>query len=61
MTMHTMIDRARPGQTPHRRTHAGKSQRGRLHRNLQAHAKPARISPVLSREEFRSAVLEVLG
>lgn len=61
MITDTMIDRVRPGRFPLRHGSAGPVARVRHHRVLPGQAKPARKSPVLSREEFRQAVIEVLG
>jgi hypothetical protein len=61
MTIDTMIDRVWPGLFPRRHGPAGPAMRVRRHRVLPGHAKPARSSPVLSREETRAAVIEVLG
>jgi hypothetical protein len=61
MTIDTMFDRVWPGLLPRRRGPAGPAMRSRRHRVLPGQAKPARNSPVLSREETRQAVIEVLG
>jgi hypothetical protein len=46
---------------PRRHGLAGPALRFRHHRVLPGQAKPARNSPILSREETRAAVIEVLG
>jgi hypothetical protein len=61
MTINTMLDRVWPGLFPRRRGPAAPAMRDRRHRVLPGHAKPARNSPILSREETRRAVIEVLG
>jgi hypothetical protein len=61
MTINTMIDHVWPGMFPRRHGPAGPAMRARRHRVLPGQAKPARNSPVLSREEIRQAVIEVLG
>lgn len=61
MIIDTMIDRVWPGMFPRRRGPAGPAMRDRRHRVLPGQAKPARKSPILSREETRAAVIEVLG
>ncbi len=61
MIIDTMLDRVWPGFLPRRHGPAGPAMRTRRHRVLPGQAKPARSSPILSREETRQAVIEVLG
>jgi len=61
MTINIMLDRVWPGLFPRRHGPAGPAMRVRCHRALPGQAKPARNSPILSREETRRAVIEVLG
>jgi hypothetical protein len=61
MTINTMLDRVWPGLLPRCHGLAGPAMLDRRHRVLPGQAKPARNSPILSREETRAAVIEVLG